>query len=224
MKTLFFCSLFAGSLAAQSLSVSGYYLTDGTNYYVGPANQIATLPVQSAFQWVNQGTATETSNGHALSLSAPASGGSDLRIRFQSIGSNTTLTVAEVCDILAGGTITSCGVGFRESSTGKIETWEIGSNGVTTVNRYTSATQWNADIFNQSTANTESGLEFFRLSIQNGTISFSSSLDGINFPLGYSESQTAFFSSGPDQWFYMANAPGSTQNAIALLLSWNVTP
>jgi hypothetical protein len=231
MKSFLLPLFFAGMLCGQSLSVSGYYLTDGTNYYIGPTNQIATLPSGSSFSWVNQGTASESSNGNALVLHAPASGGADLRIREQSIGSNTTLTAAMICDLAAGGTNSACTMGFRESATGKVEELHFTTNTSNSssgayVIRFSSPTQWNSNVFNTSGVlfPSLSGVTWIQLTIANGTIRFSYSTDGVNFPILYSEAQNAWFSSAPDQWFYGADSEGNTQDAYTTLLSWNPLP
>src|SRR5271165_811192 len=64
--------------AQSGVSVSGFFLTDGTNYYIGPAMNQATLPVSASFSWLTtQGSATVGTVRSAIVLTSPASGGGD---------------------------------------------------------------------------------------------------------------------------------------------------
>jgi hypothetical protein len=214
-----------GGAAAGGLSVSGYYLYDGTNYYTGPANQIATLPLSATYSWVNQSLATETASGNALVLhSGVPDASTNLNLRIVNIGSATTLTTAIICDSLSGGSAPSvCGVGFYESSTGKIVTMEIGATSNTQwaiqVNRFFSTTGFASNQFNSGVPGLPS-VVWTKLTISGGNISFSYSTDGVNFPIGYTEAANAFFTTAPNQWFYMVDAEGAPQDVYATLLSW----
>jgi hypothetical protein len=207
-----------------SFSVSGYYLNDGTNNYIGPTNQIATLPMAGTYAWINQGSATETTAGNALILhSPPNAGATSVNIRAAAISTNHTLTVALICNIVQGtaGT-TACFAGFYEGSSGKLETLEL-VNGFVQVNRFLSPTVFNANIFNASSPGAPTVL-WARLIITGGTISYSFSVDGVHFPVMYSEAQNAYFTTAPDNWFYATDSENTTSDAYATLLSWNATP
>ena len=53
---------------SSGLTPSGYYLTDGTNFFLPPFMSLVTKPVQGNFSWVNQGTATDTVTNGGLVL------------------------------------------------------------------------------------------------------------------------------------------------------------
>lgn len=201
---------------AVGLSISGWYITDGSNYYSGPHMAPMTLPVAGSFAWVNQGAATETANGNALTLFAPQTSGDQLRVRTQSIGANTTLTAQFSCtDRLTDNN--SCFIGLRESSTGKIETFgvEMGTTAAlkTSVNRWSSATTF------VSTAVTEGGSAIdptwvsYRIvytSGSPGTVSFQKSFDDSSWIVVFSEAANVAFTTAPNQFLYGANANNAT--------------
>jgi len=217
-----------GVVSGAGLTVSGYYLNDGTNNYVGPVNQIATLPSAGTYSWINQGTATETTAGNALVVHAPASSSANVRIREALISTNTTLTVALICDTLAGGTNATCVVGFRESATGKLVFQAFQSSGAAAsaayVFFYTNPTTFTLALTNASNGAASAGLGgqivWVKLTTSGGNITFSYSFDGVNFPVGYTEAANAHFTTGPDQWFYGADSEGATQDTYTVLLSW----
>ncbi len=59
---------------------SGYYLTDGTAYYIAPYFTAATLPSTGNYSWANQGSATDTANGNAITEVVPAGAGDNWRM------------------------------------------------------------------------------------------------------------------------------------------------
>ena len=88
MKKAAFLLLFSFPIFAfAQLSASGYYLTDGTNYYLPTLMFQATLPIASAFSWINQGPATETATRNALTLYAPHNSSTGVNIRMRTSAS-----------------------------------------------------------------------------------------------------------------------------------------
>lgn len=215
-----------GSCAASGgVSASGFYLNDGTHSYIGLTNQIATLPLAGTYAWINQGSATETAVQNGLVLHAPASaGGTSLNLRAAAISTNTVVTMALICNIVQGGAgATACLAGFFEGSSGKVETIEI-VNGFLQINRFADVHTFASNIFNSMSPGLPP-LVWIRLTISGGNISYSYSIDGVNFPLMYSEAQNAYFNSAPDNWFYAVDTEGTTaQDTYATLLSWLATP
>jgi hypothetical protein len=221
----------APSGGGGSFSVNGFYLNDGTNNYVGPINQIATLPSAGNYSWVNQGSATETASGNALILHGPPAGSASTpawALRTASISSNTTLVVAvigsQTINEQGSSTNITWGVGFRESATGKLVTLAP-TEGIVQVNEWSSPTAFSNNVFN---SNAVSGMLvniwWVKLTFTGGNISFSYSMDGVNFPVGYTQAQNAFFTTAPDQWFYAVNGQDSVQDVYATLLSWKAAP
>lgn len=215
--------------AAGGLSVSGQYLTDGTHFYIGPNFQPATQPVAASFSWVNQGSATETASGGGL-IQAVLTGTStqNWSLRTQAISSFTTLTVGGLC---TGGSIptAACGLGFRESATGKLVMFVNGmGNGTGGPSNYlqvvqqSSPTSFNSAVYNTiGTNDPVNGLRWWQLQITGGNITFSTSQDGISFALLYSQAENAWFTTAPDQWFYAVNTQFSGSGPVYFdLLSW----
>lgn len=193
--------------ATGALTRSGFYLTDGSNYYVGGTFQPATLPVAGNFSWVNQGGATETAVGNALVLSAAAGSGSNWRQRLLSIGANTSLTAAMVVT-MEPQTFRSAGLVFRESATSKLMVFGINHQAsanfdTLSVVRYTSSTQFASTAFLIGNSYTLGKQVFWaQLAISGSNLLFSYSNDGVNYVQVWSETKTTFFTTAPDQWGY----------------------
>lgn len=206
-----------------SFSVNGFYLNDGTNNYISPTNQIATLPSAGSYSWVNQSSATETSVQNALVLHAPAaSTGFNMNMRISPISTNTTLTGALICSYAISNESSSCIVGFYEVASGRAIGFQI-SQGFFQVNRFLSPTAFGSNVFNASLPGGTTQVIWFRLTIGVSTLAFSYSYDGVNFPFAYSET-FSFFSVAPDNWFYAVNVAGGTNDAYSTLLSWKAAP
>jgi hypothetical protein len=172
---------------------------------------------------VNQSTASETTDGTAGALvlsDVSHSNSVNISMRAQSIGANTTMTAAFICNgaFTSGTPVTSqCGIFFRESATGKIILLSYGVNGGNNadfeVQYLTSSTVFSADLvdntqfmymYGQSTPR-------FARAVYDGTnIKFF--LCGM-FPVNTTNCQTAFtelkaahFTTAPDQWGYYVGA------------------
>lgn len=208
-----------------SFSVNGFYLNDGTNNYISPTNQIATLPSAGAYSWVNQGSATETTVQNALVVHAPAANtGISLNMRRSPISTTTTLTSAFVCSYAMNDTeATGCVIGFYEAGSGKAEGFQI-VQGFVQVNRFASPTSFGANVLNANKAGSTTQVVWVRLTITGGVITFYYSLDGVNFAFAYSEASNAFFNTAPDNWFYGVDVQGPTNDAFTTLLSWKAVP
>jgi hypothetical protein len=96
------------------LSVSGFYLTDGTQYYCGSTLQPCTRPVLASFSGWNLAGASTSTAGGAVTITVPEFTGNGYHGLAQARGSNTTLIVRLLCDIDEA----TCAVGFGNSSGG----------------------------------------------------------------------------------------------------------
>jgi hypothetical protein len=214
--------------AGSGLSASGYYLTNGTDYFVGPTFQPATLPVAADFSWINQGIATETASGNALVLHTDNehSGSQNVNMRIFPIGANTQLIAAAIWSMITqGNSEVSVWFGFYESATGKLEGWNISvtsGNIFVQINNVSSPTGSFNNVFNSGTAGA-TPFVFIQLGISGGNITFSYSHDGVNFPVGYSETVDNFFTTAPDNFFYGVEGITGTQDVFNTLLSWAVS-
>jgi hypothetical protein len=227
------CTL--GSTCTVSIGVtpSGFFLNSGSNYYIGPTFQLATLPVAGNFAWIDQGGATETASGNALVLVAPSATGDNLR--QQAISATTSLTVNMSCTGQVEN-YSSCGVGFRESATGKL---------VVLVNNIASSTQTcqpsgsnacqgaelqvsqftNATTFSSANFVANWGpwtTQWLQLQISGSNLLFRTSQDGVNFVTQFTTTKTTFFTTAPDNWVYFSNSNNnvSTSPVTATLFSW----
>lgn len=217
------------------LSVSGFFLTDGSGNYYGPILKV-TLPVFADFNWLtSQGSATATSSGGAIVLFIPSSSGDFVPVFGQAISSNTSLTVllnqtSTLQEFISGG------IALYESGTGKIVTFVLSmSTNVDPgqqqliVQHWNSSTSFNANVFIQGTSGSSNGVAsavrpcWLRITIVSGNYVFSVSYDGINFVPIYSESVTSFFTTGADNWGLSGDANNSGGNAdvYVTLFSWS---
>lgn len=223
------------SSSATALTPNGYYLNSGSNYYIGPTFQLATLPVAGNYAWVNQGGASETASGNALVLTGPSTGGGDsLRVREVAMGATVTLTANMSCAAQSENH-TACLVGFREYGTGKMVALQNDffsstaacvpgggscSGAVLDVDEWASATSHASTVYSEHWAPWTT--QWVQLQLTGGNLLFRTSQDGVNFVTQYSQAQAAYFTTGPDQWFYAVNANNnlSTQPTTATLFSW----
>jgi hypothetical protein len=221
------------AVSAAGLSISGYYITDGTNYYVGAPINLATLPVFGSFSWLTtQGTGTAAAQGGGITLTAPPTSGDAVRCFGQAISSASTLTVAytfqaQVQNFVSGG------ISFYESASGKLETFWItdfaNQDGSTpsamtpVVARWNSATSFGSNVLTYAETGLFNGdFRWYRIQKTGGNLNFFYSTDGQNFIQLYTEAQNAFFTTAPDNWCIAANGNngGGTTTARVTLYSW----
>jgi hypothetical protein len=87
-----------------------------------------TRPDDSAFAWINQGSATVSSATGAVRLTAPASASQSHRIRKKAAPSTPyTITAAFLCDVV-GADFNFIQLGWRQSSDGKLVHLRFGYN------------------------------------------------------------------------------------------------
>lgn len=99
---------------AGGLTVSGFYLTDGTQYYCGSTQQPCTRPVLANFSGWNLAGASTSTAGGAVTITVPEFTGNGYHGLAQSRGSSTTLIARLLCDIDEA----TCAVGFGNGSGG----------------------------------------------------------------------------------------------------------
>ncbi len=216
----------ANGSSGSALTIDGWYLKNGSNYYSGPHHAPMTLPSAGSFSWTNQGGATETANGNALILYAPATAANSLRIRKMSIGANTTLTAhfAVTSEIAA-----NCwaGIGFRESATSKLIVFGLLLSTALSlplaISYFTNETTFSSTPY----VNAQGGiwnwvaLRIIYTAGAPGTVTFQSSADDVSWVTLYSANANAFLTTAPDEWFYYANADTGA-DIYNTLYSWKV--
>jgi hypothetical protein len=181
-----------------------------------------TPPVNGDFSWVNQGTGSVTAATGSIYLLAPSIGSNSnaLRIRKKSAPSTPyTITVALLSPNLRESYI-SYGIGFRESSSGKLHLLSI--QGSTEYNALLLASIKHSD---PSTFHSSYALDylsaaplFLRMSDDGTNRAFSFSVDGQNFIPYHSVSRTDYLTA--DEVCFWANSAHATWPSAATLLSW----
>lgn len=196
-----------------------------------------TPPVLADFSWVTtQGGAAAVQVLAAIALTAPTSAGDTLRCFGQLIGADTVLVAA----IAPSGNLPQnyllSGVGLLESGTGKIITLHVPNvaaisggvplRGNVEVDQWTSSTAFDSAV---ASAGGSAGLvigggqlAWFKITLTGGSLTFYYSTDGHNFIQLYQQATAAFFTVGPDNWFFFSDASnsGGTQSCVTTLYSW----
>lgn len=215
-----------GTGGGGGATVSGFYLSYSSNYYLTtPMLWRATLP-SGSYSWVNQGGASETALNNALVLYAPIHSGVSLRCRCQSIGSYTTLTAAMSLTLpITGGGYNLAGIAFYSTGSGQLETVHAVAtnnyqNPILQVSQFNSVTNQNGGTFGTNQLG-GGPINFLQLIITGGNLYFNVSYDGTHFFTLYSEATTHFFSpSAPNSWCYFANPQDNNYPVYNTLLSW----
>jgi hypothetical protein len=226
--------------AAGGLSVSGFYLYDGANYYIGAGLNVATLPSASSFSWLTtQGTASAGTVRNALDFTAPSTTGDVARCYGNPISSNTTLTVALSFENLPTN-FAYTGIGFFESSSGKLVTYGVynitqvpsSSNplqGQLAVLPWTNSTSPTSFVYTSPSFSFNGDFRWYQIVYaagSPGTVSFNYSTDGQVFHTVYSENANSHFTTAPDNWcvFTDPNNSGGTYTEDTMVYSWNAHP
>lgn len=193
-------------------------------YRLGKLITPTTTGVFSA--WVNQNgsTLTAQTNG-ALLLSVPVQpSGQSLSVRTATlpVGSFTRTfrfqcTLTQLND-------NQCGVGFRESGTGKLVMLEVRSSAAAfVVRKWTSATSLSADYATAGDyRQVNSGMAHFcfRIGIAGSNTTFEYSADnGQNWEMLVNVAQNDFFTTGPDQLAFGAASSNATWTVGMVLIS-----
>lgn len=215
----------AGSAGGGSLSAAGFYLYDGTYYYIPNTMTVATLPSAGNYAWVNQGGASETASGNGLILYAPGAAGTSWRLRTEAIASYTTLVAAFSCTYAAVN-YGNCGVGFYRSANGKMMSFDVSVSTHSSSNlgidwqveRWTNTTTYSSTAADQSL--NEGRVVWVKLVLSSSTLYFYWSQDGVNWVQIETEASSSFLGGNPDYFFYGASS-GNGIPVYNTLLSWN---
>jgi hypothetical protein len=216
--TLVIATQYGASGGSGTLSVSGFYLYDGTNYYIGPQQNVAILPSASSFSWLTtQGSNSTATVRNALTVSFASNGAAaNVRCYGTAINSAVNLTVALSFQGVPTNFIYT-GIAFYESATGKLETlfvpWNPGSSssnapGSIQVFSWTNQTTFGSTLYSSMSGVTNGDFRWYRLNYTRGspgTISYSYSTDGQKWTQVYSENANSFFTTAPDNWCVAAD-------------------
>jgi hypothetical protein len=179
-----------------------------------------TAPVDGDYSWINQGSATVTAGGGAIYLHGTAQSGVNAQMRVKSAPSTPYTITALVLPRFYWANSNGCGIGFRQSSDGKLALCRLfinSSNFGLESTKYTSATALSAAYVTRATP---PGLNhiFLRIS-DNGTNRIVSySMDGRNFETIHTVSRTDFLTA--DQVGFFVDSQNASFAASMTLASW----
>ncbi len=184
-----------------------------------------TLPVDGDFAWINQGGATvDATKGFIYLFMAAGSTGQNLRIRKKSAPATPyTITAAFQCtSVTAGGASeVHLGIGFRQSSDGKLHTLTVDPFSTATrlwSTKWTSATVFSAQYTTLLLTEPLGQLLWYRIA-DNGTNRICSiSRDGQNFMTFHSIGRTDFLTA--DEVFFYVSGSNAAAGIAMSLYSW----
>lgn len=182
-------------------------------------------PILSNFTWLNQGSATATQRDWGISLSNPPSTTDNLRMLYVSTPSTPYTVTMRFKAFLLRQNFYACGFFWRESSSGKIQTADLGTNSTTNalniaITNWNSATSFNSSVISFSLMD---WVEWMRI-IDDGTNRIAQiSMNGYDWSTYYSAARTTFIT--PDQLGFFINVFGgySGINHQMSILSWSIT-
>ena len=174
------------------------------------------------FTWVNQGSSTVTDNaGGSIFLSAPTATGENVRLLKRSAPSTPyTLYASFSPNMNDTAGLPSCGIGFREDSSGELIGMAISNSNELAVYKWNSPTSFNSNL---KTRQFWTPANPWWLGIEDdGTdLKFHVSTDGgINFHEFASEGRTVFMAGGPDEIMFFVNNGNIGENVNMTLFGW----
>lgn len=191
----------------------------------GPLSPL-TRPVDADFAWINQGGATVTDAGGGIHLHGPGGGpGGNARIRKQTAPATPYVITALMSPCLFFKDFHTYGLVFRQSSDGKLVTFDHTANGTL---RQLRVTQWtNATTATAAVQPISLFTGFFpwmRIADNGTNRIYSVSADGQNWTQFYSEARTTHITADEVGFHVVAeNSAVPNLDAAVTLLSWKVT-
>lgn len=184
-------------------------------------------PAISNWAWVNQGTSSADETYGGIHLTGVADVGASIRLLKRTAPATPyTVTGAIVPHIPHASNYTQCGVGFRESGTGKIIVFGYTSaNGgfFWNTGKYNSATSFSASYTNPSIDDAiDRSMLWFQLSADGTNLIFRTSSNGKYWRQFDSRAKADFFTTAPDEFFIFTDANSSSKVGHMTLVSWKV--
>jgi hypothetical protein len=198
--------------------------------FAGPIWKIVPLD-QSAWSWVNQGSATVVQGSGVVYFASTFAAGTNVRIRVKTAPSPPYRIEAGVKTWFSAGTLNTSlmatGILFRESGTGELSSVLITNFTIATANHpasvgavnYNSPTSFNAII--GAERNTVLGqVMWLAIEDNNTDLIFQASIDRVNWETLATIGRTSFMAGGPDQvGIHLTNQAGGT-SASASFFHW----
>jgi hypothetical protein len=183
----------------------------------------AVPPVLSALTWGNQGTATATTNGGgALTLTNTGSGSDDISMLYKSAPSTPyTLTIGFIPGVCRG--LSTSGIAFRESSSGKLIIFGFGQSSSPPslfLQKFTNYTTFSAAYFS-TLAVWPTWIGWISAEDDGTNLTWSVSIDGQTFFQVYQSPRGNFFSTAPNQVGIFIDANTSAMPTSALFVHWS---
>jgi hypothetical protein len=244
------CHSFFGSYAAMPMpgKLGRLYFQDSPGWFISRDNGTGweswaglykvKEPIDADYTWVNQGAATATAvdGAEELVMPAPLLSADSIHMRVQNVAAHTPITPPyTVTTAFYAGldpeNNTSCGMVFRESSTGKLIFFRLMYDDtaiskrdlVISLDKYTNQTTISGNYSVTSSSVLKSNLIWMQIQDDNTNLIFSVSNDGQNFEQIDSRSRTDFLLTGPDQIGIGVNSNTPTGAAYMTLISWEKT-
>lgn len=202
------------------LPSNGYALdrADGSAWAAwGPVYPLK-RPVLGDFTAVNQGGATISDARGALEVVAPVSSGDNLRIWKKAEPATPYTVTMAVVPTFIGENYVAAGLGWRESSSGKVANISLGySTGFQlAANKWTNATTFSANY--KSAAHPGHGPIWLRIQVTGGNRLLFVSSDGFNFVQFHTISETDFLT--PDEILFFINVNNTSHAAAMTVIHW----
>lgn len=185
-------------------------------------NAAGTILTSSSFTWVNQGGAAvvDLASG-GIVLTGSQTAGDSLRILKKASPSPPYTIVAAIRPHLHHNTTCHLGIGFRESSTGKLITLGLVKANEHAVYRWTNQTTFLDDsLFARETFPYNHCMHWLKIEDDSTNLKFFTSSTGLIWHQLASQSRTAHMAGGPDEvLFYVNNASAAASFNIHMLLA-----
>ena len=188
------------------------------------------LPVDGDFAWINQETATVTAENNGITLTTPASAGHDIRLRKKAAPA-TPYTITALIHPLMGehASGNAWGIGFRQSSDGKLALVYVGDSSgsvVVAVQKFTDPNTFSATYVIKTIVPATGVIYPFTslwLRIADDGVNRISSLswDGIQFYTLHSVGRTDFLTA--DEIGFFVNSATASAGVTISLYSWRQT-
>ena len=211
----------AGTEEDLFLPTDGFYIKrdDGAAWQPwGPLFPMVE-PVLGDFTWFNQGTATADDTYGGIFMKALAAGGDSHKIlKKDTLTPPYTLTVALIPQLF-GYNYQQCGIGWRQSSDGKLVTMTIpGYTKGLVVNKWTNETTYNSTYGTILLDNLMQPLIWLRIEDDGANRICSISSNGVFFTPVHSVGRTDYLTA--DEVFVYVDSNNVTWDAGVLVLSW----
>lgn len=190
----------------------------------GPIWPLTAPPTVSNWTWVNQGSATATDSKGTIRLSAPATAGDNFRILKRSAPATPYTITALIIPEVHNAAFNNMGIGFRESSSGKIAFISVlntASGAYSICSRNAASATSSQTVYTDQTGFHNHSPLFLRIADDGANRIVSYSYNGIDFIQLHSVARTDFLTANEVMFF--AESLSTAYYCGINLLSWKIT-